>query len=312
MRVFENGAQDDAGAWICHSFPEIHWMRSNYQTYAYGGPGARALPENPLGPYKWQPFAYSAMGQHHWTMEHIKVRHGPLGALYPLRQFPKGGLAFMEGGGTVPWLGLLTRGLYDPDHPSWGGWSGRFTDKKIANYLSRHNDIKKLEEKYRPFSVYHEVSDSWTDPDTGIEYNNIFAPVWRWRTAMYNNIRCRMDWCIKPYNEANHHPQALFNGDKSGGIVFMEANPGEEVLLDASGSTDPDGDALAYCWWVYAEAGSYAGNVEILEPDEQKTALKIPHGAYGKQIHVILELKDKNNIASLYDYRRIIINVLSY
>ena len=38
LRVFENGAQDNAGAWICANFPEIHWTRSNYQTYAYGGP----------------------------------------------------------------------------------------------------------------------------------------------------------------------------------------------------------------------------------------------------------------------------------
>ena len=38
IRVFENGAQDDAGAWICANYPEIHWIRSNYQTYAYGGP----------------------------------------------------------------------------------------------------------------------------------------------------------------------------------------------------------------------------------------------------------------------------------
>ncbi len=38
LRVFENGAQDNAGAWICANFPKIHWIRSNYQTYCYGGP----------------------------------------------------------------------------------------------------------------------------------------------------------------------------------------------------------------------------------------------------------------------------------
>lgn len=39
LRIFENGSQDNAGAWICNQFPDIHWIRSNKQTYAYGGPG---------------------------------------------------------------------------------------------------------------------------------------------------------------------------------------------------------------------------------------------------------------------------------
>ena len=30
LRVFENGAQDDAGAWICSKFPDIEWVRSNF------------------------------------------------------------------------------------------------------------------------------------------------------------------------------------------------------------------------------------------------------------------------------------------
>ena len=38
LRVFENGSQDNSGAWIASEFPGIHWIRSNYQTYAYGGP----------------------------------------------------------------------------------------------------------------------------------------------------------------------------------------------------------------------------------------------------------------------------------
>jgi hypothetical protein len=57
LRVFENGAQDNAGAWICRRFPAIYWIRSNYQTYAYGGPGGRDgdIRSN-LGPHYWQPY----------------------------------------------------------------------------------------------------------------------------------------------------------------------------------------------------------------------------------------------------------------
>lgn len=99
--VFENGSQDNAGAWIARNFPEIDWYRSNYQTYAYGGVdverGSRAV----VGPYTREPYDLTALGQHKWTNEHIQTHHGALGALYPDR-FDREG--FIEGGGTIPWM----------------------------------------------------------------------------------------------------------------------------------------------------------------------------------------------------------------
>jgi len=130
LRVFENGAQDNAGAWICSEFPSIHWIRSNYQTYAYGGPGGMDGDVfSNLGPHFWQPHEYSVEGQNEWLKEHVMKNHGALGEVYPERRFGdpvRGKLAFMEGGGTIPWMGLVNRGLFDIDHPSWGGWGGRF------------------------------------------------------------------------------------------------------------------------------------------------------------------------------------------
>ncbi|MEO6245698.1 MAG: DUF1593 domain-containing protein, partial [Opitutaceae bacterium] len=38
LRVFDNQGQDEAGAWICHEFPAIHWIRGVTQTRAFGGP----------------------------------------------------------------------------------------------------------------------------------------------------------------------------------------------------------------------------------------------------------------------------------
>jgi len=103
LRVFENGAQDNTGAWICHEFPKIHWIRSNYQTYAYGGPGGRdGGLANGLGPHFWKPYPYTVEGQHQWLKEYVQVGHGALGELYPDRRFGGGNLGFMEGGGTVP------------------------------------------------------------------------------------------------------------------------------------------------------------------------------------------------------------------
>ena len=40
-----------------------------------------------------------------------------------------------------------------------------------------------------------------------------------------------------------------------------------------------------------------------------KASLVIPADANGKQIHVILEVRDDSKIIPLYDYRRIILNI---
>jgi hypothetical protein len=300
LRVFENGAQDNAGAWICREFPGINWIRSNHQTYGYMGQG------NGVVPYVWQPYPKDNQDQHRWAERHIMHDHGALGALYPYRFKGNG---FLEGGGTIPWLGLVNKGLYDTNQPSWGGWSGRFTAAKQKNIWSRHDDIRKDEEAYGDFYVYTEVSDRWTDPESGIEYDNEFAPVWRWRRAMLNNCRARFDWCVMPYEKANHHPIAAFNGDTSDTIVRIAAKAGELVTLDASASSDPDEDALQLRWYVYAEAGTYAGSPVISNEANPVAQITIPEDAAGKQIHVILQVNDENEIVSLYDYRRIVIDV---
>ncbi|MEQ9288172.1 MAG: DUF1593 domain-containing protein [Cyclobacteriaceae bacterium] len=313
LRVFENGAQDNAGAWICSEFPKIHWIRSNYQTYAYGGPGGTDgnMMVN-LGPNYWHPFETSTRGQLDWQEKHIMKGHGALGDLYPKRMYEYWGkdvIGFMEGGGTIPWMGLVNKGLFDVNEPSWGGWSGRFTRKKVPDFWSRHNDIKLDEEKNTPFYTYREVSDHWVDPQNGKAYHDNYVPIWRWREAMYNDQLCRMDWCVKPFAEANHHPVAAFYGDKNNSIVRLDANAGEVIELDASMSSDPDGDDLEYSWWIYEEAGTYAGQIKINDPNNPKTNITIPSGAGGSQVHLILEVKDKNSIAALFDYRRIVIDV---
>jgi hypothetical protein len=315
LRVFENGAQDNAGAWICANFPKIHWIRSNYQTYCYGGPSGDGGSDNRgksnnLGPYTWEPYAYSGLGQHQWALEHIKGNHGPLGKLWPIRQFGRGNITFLEGGGTIPWLGLVNKGLFDIEHPHWGGWSGRFSQEKVKNYWSKHSDIKKDEKKVAPFAVYKEEADEWIDPETGTKYHDIFTPIWRWRRAFYNDFVCRMDWCQKSYEEANHHPAAAFGQDRVDTIIRLKAKAGQVISLDAAASTDPDGDGLEISWWVYKEAGTYNKNIDINNPRKARAAITIPSNAAGKQIHVILEVKDTNPIASLYDYRRIVIDVI--
>lgn len=317
LRVFENGAQDNAGAWICHRFPGIHWIRSNYQTYCYGGPSWEGAvdgsgKQTELGPHTWEPYEYSSLGQHHWALEHIIGNHGPFGPYWPIRTFGNGRLGFVEGGGTIPWLGLVSKGLSDIDHPWWGGWSGRFSMEKVKNDWSRHESVRVDEVNFDPFYTYAEGEDTWTDPSDGTKYEGNFVPVWRWRQAFFNNFRCRMDWCLLPYEKANHHPVAVLNGDQSDRILFMDARPGERIILDANGTEDPDGDPVEILWWCYREAGTYEGMPEIEDSSEKRTIVVIPSDAAGKEIHVILEVKDLSEIASLWDYRRIVISVQNY
>ena len=314
LRVYENGAQDNSGAWICHHFPDIHWIRSNYQTYCYGGPawegdrdGTGELMK--LGPHTWQPYAYSALGQHQWALEHIMTGHGAFGMYWPMRTFHQGRIVFVEGGGTIPWLCLVDRGLSDIHNPWWGGWSGRFTKEKTRNYWSKHESVRQDEKSNDPFFTFGEATDNWINPDDGRQYDERFAPVWRWRQAFFNDFACRMDWCVQPYEKANHHPLAALNGDLGENILIKEASPGETFKLDASASTDPDGDDLEFSWWCYPEAGTYEGKPGISEKTGPKTTISIPDDASGAEIPVILEIKDLNPIASLWDYKRVVFRV---
>jgi hypothetical protein len=134
--------------------------------------------------------------------------------------------------------------------------------------------------------------------------------VWRFRRAMFNDFRARMDWCVKTYDQANHHPVAAFNGDTTDSIVQLKSAPGEMVELDASASTDPDQDGLGFQWWMYREAGTYSKRVAIPDDAAAVTVLTIPEDAGGSQIHLIMEVQDCSEIVPLYDYRRIVIYVV--
>jgi hypothetical protein len=195
------------------------------------------------------------------------------------------------------------------DHPWWGGWSGRFSRNKVKNEWSRHESVRVDEVEFDPFYTYAEGEDTWTNPEDGITYEGNYVPVWRWRRAFFNDFKCRMDWCVEDYDDANHHPVAVVNGDRSDRIFRMEVEPGGTVILDAEGSSDPDGDLFAIDWWCYREAGTYDGVPEIDNRSAEKTTVEIPGDAGGKEIHIILEVKDLNRIGSLWDYRRIILSV---
>ena len=69
---------------------------------------------------------------------------------------------------------------------------------------------------------------------------------------------------------------------------------------------DPDGDNLIYKWWHYNEADTYDKSIAIKNNTSQTTEISVPENSNGKNIHLILEVKD-NGQPVLTAYRRIII-----
>ncbi len=218
-----------------------------------------------------------------WIDDHVREAHGPLGALYPPKTWtaPNPHSALKEGD-TPSWLYFSPNGLNVPGHPEWGGWGGRF--HHISGGLYRDAE------------------------DTVGGTTHARATVWRWRPAFQNDFQARMDWCVLPFEQANHAPSAGFRGDDSRDLVELKPASGTTVDLDASGSSDPDRDELSYRWFVYPEAGTYERNPTITNAGSSLARLHVPGDAGGESIHVILEVTD-DGTPPLTAYRRIVLSV---
>ncbi len=133
--------------------------------------------------------------------------------------------------------------------------------------------------------------------------------IWRWREAYQYDFAARMDWCIaKQYEDANHNPIAVLNGNRSKEIVEILVKSGKQVTLSAEGSNDPDGDEFEIRWFVYPEAGTYQGEIELRDHTSSSTSFRAPTIKEKSTVHVILQLRDKGN-PSLYSYRRAILSI---
>jgi hypothetical protein len=63
---------------------------------------------------------------------------------------------------------------------------------------------------------------------------------------------------------------------------------------------------LVFKWWVYSEAGTYSGNVEIRNSDTPTPVVVVPRDAAGRTIHVICEVSD-NAEYHITRYRRVVL-----
>jgi len=129
----------------------------------------------------------------------------------------------------------------------------------------------------------------------------------------------------------------VVNGRPGTEPLEIEATVGQTMTLDASGSTDPDGNALRYSWTYYAEGGTGIPDLPVRErrrpaqgatpgqgvippspaggPLQPRPRVTIENAPTAKATvllvapgisHIILQVEDDGS-ATLTSYRRIIL-----
>jgi hypothetical protein len=295
LRVYTISDQDDSGPWIRKTFPDLFYIASPgvhsggaYHFATWSGISGDNFHARFVG-------ADFAIVDNPWLDEHIRSK-GPLGAQYPF-------MTYLMEGDTPSFLNLIDNGLSDPAHPDWGGWGGRY------EFYTPRMQKQLLEAETRPF--WSDAEDEVLGVD-GKWHTGNHETIWRWRAAFQNDFSARMDWTIKPYGDANHPPLAKLAHSNR-----LEAKPGERVELSATGSTDPDGDALRYEWFYYGEAGSFTvatartGQPLVIENANQASAwFKVPTERVLRNgtMHIILAVTD-DGAPRLTRYQRVIVDV---
>ncbi len=220
-----------------------------------------------------------------WVNFHVREDHGPLGALYPVKTWtapnPHG---VLKEGDTPSWLYFLPFGLGNPDHPEWLTWGGRFEQNERG--------------------IFRDAGDP------AVEQFDPRDLVARFRQAFQNEFAARMDWCVKPYGQANHPPVAVVNGLEGKAPVVAKSFPGVRMRLVAEGSSDPDGDQLTYVWRADGSSSTYRGvfEPEVQDSDPATCHVSIPGDAAGETLHVVLEVTDEGS-PPLTRYRRVVFDV---
>lgn len=289
LRVYTISDQDDSGAWLRKMFPDLFYIvtpssvdyHEYYRATWTGISGDRHYKNGPMHKFE--------LVDNPWLEANIIEGHGPLGALYPKLEY------IMEGD-TPSFLGLIDNGLGSAISPSYGGWGGRYV-------------LYRCHGETRPIWTNIDDARDTVVAEDGRSYTSAQATIWRWREAYQHDFAARMDWCVAEVrDEANHNPVAVLAGDESTAVGHRRVRPGEAVVLDASGTRDPDGDPVSYRWFVYREAGTYNADVGIENCRAARTELVVSDAKRRGTIHVILEVRDDGR-PNLLAYRRLILDV---
>jgi Protein of unknown function (DUF1593) len=191
---------------------------------------------------------------------------------------------FISEGDSPAFFHLIDVGLDNLNNPHYGGWGGRLVQSNTAPNRWEDGD------NAMDFDPYKQALDQ-TYPQT------------RWVDVLQNEFAARADWCILPFDKANHPPVVNIKQGKS-----LDVKPGQKVKLQAS-AKDPDGNKVSYHWWQYYEVDSYAGKITLPDAMSSSLSLTIPGDAKaGDDIHVIVTVTDSGT-QSLTRYKRVVLKV---
>jgi hypothetical protein len=293
VRVYTISDQDDSGPWIRKNFPGIFYIVTPGYNYTYATWLGITFP---------YPGANREVVSNEWLAANVQQGHGPLGASYP-------DVAYGMEGDTPSYLNLIANGLSVPERPDFGGWGGRYElrlpEFRDSNTGMFRRDVWPKDEPETRAIWTNAVDSAISSVDNKV-YGSNQATIWRWREAFQYDFAARMDWCTKPFNEANHPPvpKLAHPGE-------FTVKSGEQFHLNADGTTDPDGDSMSYLWFQYREAGTYKESVSFRPYAANLYDLPVTSPAVEKPetIHFILQVKDKGTPA-LTRYKRVIITVV--
>lgn len=297
LRVYTISDQDDSGIWIRNNFPDLFYIVS---------------PGDDYGSATWTGINSYIDGienvtiSNTWLAENIQQNHGPLGACYP-------DVAWGMEGDTPAFLSLILNGLNNPEHPEWGGWGGRYELYKP--------DFSKTKEGSSIVSIAPETRPIWTNANdtykpyqpnaygrtvkpSETEFTGYKVTLWRWRNDFQNDFAARMDWCVQPYNAANHAPTIVLSHPEK-----ITVKSGDKFTLDAFDTTDPDGDSFSFLWFNYPEAGSYNELIKVDGAENVHMAnFTAPKVDETEKAHFILKITDRGQ-PQMSSYKRVIVTI---
>jgi hypothetical protein len=281
--------------YVAAHWPDVKVLYNSAQFGNFAYPWPLVVPKE-LQPYLRGP----------WFKENIKFNHGPLLSSYYLwgdgtrilndfdhthgdtATLKKNNMTqydFISEGDSPAFFHLLDVGLDNLDHPHYGGWGGRMVQSTTN-------------------------PNRWEDGDHVIDFNPFTQkddkayPQTRWIDVIQNDFAARADWCVQPFEKANHAPVVTWVQPSA-----LTAAAGTSVMLKVTAS-DPDKNSLIYRWWQYFEVDSYNGKALFKKQSQPETEVFIPEDAKsGDTIHVILEVNDSGT-PSLTRYQRAVITVI--
>lgn len=226
--------------------------------------------------------------------QYLRNGNNPLGEFYEQ--------PFISEGDTPAFLYAIPTGLRSTEHPTYGGWGGRFY--KVEGFEN----------------VYRDIS---------------LGALREWLEPAMRDFQARLEWCVTPiYEEANHAPvitieEGLDRVVKSGDEVVLTANISDKDPRDVEGAwrvrgtmwqqkgrtrawleENPEARIEEYRTdWSQDIAGSYNGYVDLQFVGKEEVRFVAPEVDKPETIHIILEAYDMA-VPRMTSYARFIVTVV--